>query len=87
MSPKVSVTLPTELLEDLDEAARSLDTSRSEVMRQALLGHLAVLMRREGEPSKEERTAYFRPERALTIAEELKRPERPGLQVEPEEEN
>ena len=56
-------------------------------MRQALLGHLAVLMRREGEPSKEDQPAYFRPERALTIAEELKRPERPGLQVEPEEEN
>ncbi len=85
MSPKVSVTLPTELLEELDEVAHSLDASRSEVMRQALLGHLASLMQREEEPSEEGNQAYFRPERALTIAEELERPERPGLQVEPEE--
>ncbi|MFQ5945006.1 MAG: ribbon-helix-helix domain-containing protein [Anaerolineae bacterium] len=85
MSPKVSVTLPAELLEALDEAARSLDSSRSEVVRQALLGHLASLMRREEAPSKEEKPAYFRPEQTLTIAEELERPERPGLQDEPDE--
>lgn len=86
MSPKVSITLPTELLEELDDAARSLDASRSEVIRQALLGHLASLLRRERTRSQQGEPDFFRPERTLTIAEELRRPERPGLQVDPNQE-
>lgn len=85
MSPRVSFTLPTELLEELDLVARSLDASRSEVIRQALVGHLAGVLRRKTGQTRDTEPGYFPPERGLTIADELQGPERPGLQVDAEE--
>lgn len=40
---KISTSLPDELVEDVDRAARSLEQSRSEILRNALQAFLAEL--------------------------------------------